>query len=62
MADPAGVLAERSWGVIRRIDGEAARLGPKWKGGDGRWIRDTLVWTIAPSLFRNERAEVDRLR
>ena len=27
-------------------------LGPKWKGGDGRWVRDMLFWTKAPALFR----------
>jgi hypothetical protein len=41
-------------GAIRTVDGEVSGLGPKWKRGYGRWVRDVLVWTKAPSLFRNE--------
>jgi hypothetical protein len=36
-------------------------LGPRWKRGYGRWVRDVLVWTKAPVLFRNELVAVDGL-
>jgi hypothetical protein len=38
-----------------------AGLGPKWKRGYDRWVRDVLVWTKAPLLFRNELIAVDGL-
>jgi hypothetical protein len=41
-------------GVIRVADGEVDGLRPKWSRGYGRWVRDILVWTKAPFLFRNE--------
>ena len=41
-------------GAIRVVDGEVPGLGAKWKHGYGHWIRDVLVWTKAPFLFRNE--------
>jgi hypothetical protein len=59
----ASVLAHRRWvnhqpgafrGSIRIADGEIDGLGPKWSRGYGRWVRDVLVWTKAPFLFRNE--------
>jgi hypothetical protein len=59
----ASVFLRRRWvmrqpgafrGAIRVADGEIEGLGPKWKAGYGRWIRDVLVWTKAPFLFRNE--------
>jgi hypothetical protein len=34
--------------------GEVDGLRPKWSRGYGRWVRDILVWTKAPFLFRNE--------
>ena len=36
-------------------------LSPKWKRGSGRWVRDVLVWSKAPLMFRNELIPVDRL-
>jgi len=39
-------------GAIRVVDGEVSGLGPKWKRGSGRWVRDVLVWTKAPALIR----------
>ena len=36
-------------------------LGPKWKRGYGRWVRDVLVWTKAPLMFQNELVAVDGL-
>jgi Protein of unknown function (DUF2550) len=59
----AVVLARRRWvshqpgafkGAIRVIDGEVPGFRTKWKRGYGRWVRDILVWTKAPFLFRNE--------
>ncbi len=34
--------------------GEVDGLRPKWNRGYGRWVRDVLVWTKGPFLFRNE--------
>ena len=64
------MLTRRRWvshqpdafkGAIRVVDGEVSGLGPKWKRGYGRWVRDVLVWTKAPFLFRNELVAVDGL-
>jgi hypothetical protein len=64
------VLTRRRWvshqpgafkGAIRVVEGEVSGLGGKWKRGDGRWVRDVLVWTKAPALFRNELVAVDGL-
>ena len=64
------VLTRRRWvshqpgafkGAIRVLEGEVSGLGPKWKRGYGRWVRDVLVWTKAPLLFRNELVAVDGL-
>jgi hypothetical protein len=48
-------------GVIRVADGEVDGLRAKWGRGYGRWVRDVLVWTKAPFLFRNELVPTDRL-
>jgi hypothetical protein len=62
------MLTRRRWvshqpgalkGAIRVVDGEVPGLGPKWKRGYGRWVRDVLVWTNAPALLRNELVAVD---
>jgi hypothetical protein len=59
----AVVLACKRWvsrqpgafqGAIRVIEGEVPGLKAKWKRGYGRWIRDILIWTNKPFLFRNE--------
>ena len=64
------LLARRRWvshrpgafkGAIRTVEGEVSGLGPKWKRGYGRWVRDVLVWTKAPFMFRNELVAVDGL-
>jgi hypothetical protein len=64
------MLTRRCWvshqpgafkGAIRVVDGEVSGLGSKWKRGYGRWVRDVLVWTKAPALFRNELVAVDGL-
>jgi hypothetical protein len=48
-------------GVIRVADGKVDGLGSKWGRGYGRWIREVLVWTKAPFLFRNELVATDKL-
>src|SRR5215211_3960105 len=64
------LLTRRRWvshqpgafkGAIRVVDGQVSGLGPRWKRGYGRWVRDVLVWTKAPALFRNELVAVDGL-
>jgi hypothetical protein len=64
------VLGRRRWlrrqpgefaGAIRVSSGEVDGLSAKWKHGSGRWVRDVLVWSKAPLMFRNELVPVDRL-
>ena len=64
------MLSRRRWvshqpgafkGAVRVVDGEISGLGPKWKRGYGRWVREVLVWDKAPLLFRNELVAVDGL-
>jgi hypothetical protein len=66
----AFVFGRRRWlkrqpgefaGAIRVSDGVIEGLGPKRKHGSGRWVRDVLVWSKAPLMFRNELIPVDRL-
>jgi hypothetical protein len=58
----AFVISRKRWvmrqpgafrGAIRVASGEIDGLAPKWVRGYGRWVRDVLVWTKAPFLFRN---------
>jgi Protein of unknown function (DUF2550) len=48
-------------GAIRVTGGKTDGLGAKWRGGYGRWVRDILVWTKRPFLFRNELVPGDLL-
>jgi hypothetical protein len=48
-------------GVIRVASGEVDGLHSKWGRGYGHWVRDVLVWTKGPFLFRNELVPTDRL-
>jgi hypothetical protein len=66
----AFVLGRKRWvkrqpgafrGVIRVASGEVDGLGSKWSRGYGRWVRDILVWTKGPFLFRNELVPADGL-
>jgi Protein of unknown function (DUF2550) len=66
----AAVLTRRRWishqpgafkGAIRVVHGEVPGLKAKWKRGYGRWVRDVLVWTKAPFLFRNELVAAEAL-
>src|SRR4051812_40628115 len=66
----AFVLSRKRWvthqpgsfrGVIRVSSGEVDGVRSKWGRGYGRWVRDVLVWTKAPFLFRNELVAADGL-
>ncbi|WP_328404134.1 hypothetical protein OHS70_34640 [Streptomyces sp. NBC_00390] len=48
-------------GAIRVESGAVDGLRPKWSRGYGRWVRDILVWTKAPFLFRNVLIPADAL-
>jgi hypothetical protein len=48
-------------GAVRVASGEVDGLRPKWSRGYGRWVRDVLVWTKGPFLFRNEIVAADGL-
>ena len=45
--------------AIRVTSGEVEGLRPKWNRGYGRWVRDILVWTKGPFLFRNDLVPAD---
>ena len=64
------VIGRRRWlkrqpgafaGALRVSSGEIDGLSARWKRGSGRWVRDVLVWSKAPLMFRNEAIAVDRL-
>ena len=66
----AGVLSRKRWitrrpgafrGAVRVVDGDVPGLSGKWTRGYCRWVRDILVWTKAPFLFRNELVVADSL-
>jgi hypothetical protein len=70
VAFAAVVITRKRWvkrqagafrGVIRVAIGEVDGLRGKWGRGYGHWVRDVLVWTKAPFLFRNELVPADRL-
>jgi hypothetical protein len=48
-------------GAIRVIEGDVPGLKAKWTRGYGRWVRDILVLTKAPFLFRKELVMADAL-
>jgi hypothetical protein len=63
LAFAALVLGRKRWlerrpgefaGAIRVTSGDIHGLGPKWKRGSSRWVRDVLVWSRAPLMLRNE--------
>jgi hypothetical protein len=47
------------YGTIRLADGELEEIAGKWRRGYGRWVRDVLVWTKGPFLYRNELLPAD---
>jgi hypothetical protein len=64
------VLTRRRWvnrqpgafkAAIRVTEGDVPGLKAKWKHGYGRWVRDILIWTKKPFLFRNELVLADAL-
>jgi hypothetical protein len=66
----AGVCTRKRWvrrrsgvfhGAIRVAAGELDGLGGRWRRGYGYWVRDVLVWTKAPFLFRNRLVPIDSL-
>jgi hypothetical protein len=70
VAVAAFVLGRKRWvkrqpgafrGAIRVASGDVDGLRLKWSRGYGRWVRDVLVWTKAPFLFRNELVPADGL-
>ena len=70
VAFAALVISRKRWvkrqpgafdGVIRVASGEVDGLGSRWDRGYGHWVRDVLVWTKSPFLFRNELVPTDRL-
>jgi hypothetical protein len=48
-------------GAIRLTSGDIDGLSPTWKRGSGRWVRDVLVWSKGPFMFRTAVLPVDRL-
>ena len=66
----AFVLTRKRWvkrqpgafrGAIRVTGGEVDGLSPKWGRGYGHWVREIVVWTKGPFLFRNELVPADGL-
>ena len=64
----AVVLGRRRWlkkqtgeffGAARVTRGEIHGLKPTWKRGSGRWVRDVLVWSKGPLLYRDYLVPVD---
>ena len=58
----AAVLGRRRWlkqqrgeffGALQVTRGEVHGLEPTWKRGSGRWVRDVLVWSKGPFLYRD---------
>jgi hypothetical protein len=48
-----------AWPTGRRCPRRVPGVGTRWMRGYGRWVREILVWTKAPLLFRNELVEAD---
>ena len=70
VAFAAVVISRKRWvkrrpgvfrGVVRVASGEVEGLRQKWVRGYGHWVRDVLVWTKGPFLFRNELVPTDWL-
>ena len=64
----AAVLGRRRWlkqqtgaflGAVRVTRGEVHGLTSTWKRGSGRWVRDVLVWSKSPFLYRDYLVPVD---
>lgn len=46
-------------GAIRLSTGEVDGVSAKWRRGSARWVRDVLVWSRAPLMFRSELIAID---
>jgi hypothetical protein len=64
----AAVLGRRRWlkqqtgeffGAVRVTRGDVHGLKPTWKRGSGRWVREVLVWSKGPFLYRDYLVPVD---
>jgi hypothetical protein len=64
----AVVVGRRRWlkkqageffGAVRVTQGDVHGLKSKWKRGSGRWVRDVLVWSKGPFLYRDYLVPVD---
>ena len=64
----AAVLGRRRWlkrqtgeffGAVRVTRGEVHGFKSIWKRGSGRWVRDVLVWSKGPLLYRDYLVPVD---
>jgi hypothetical protein len=62
------VLGRRRWlkqqvgeffGAVRVTHGEVHGLKSTWKRGSGRWVRDVLVWSKSPFLYRDYLVPID---
>lgn len=64
----AAVLGRRRWlkqqpgeflGAARVTRGDVHGLKWTWKRGSGRWVRDVLVWSKGPLLYRDYLVPMD---
>jgi len=46
-------------GKLRVAEGELEGLSREWTSGYGHWVRDVLVWDVAPLLVRTRLIPVD---
>jgi hypothetical protein len=46
-------------GKLRVVEGELEGLSREWTSGYGHWVRDVLVWDVAPLLVRTRLIPVD---
>jgi hypothetical protein len=46
-------------GKLRVVEGEVPGLSSSWNTGYGHWVRDVLVWDMAPFLWRTKVIPVD---
>ena len=46
-------------GKLRVVEGEVPGLTSRWRTGYGHWVRDVLVWDVAPFLWRTKAIPVD---
>jgi hypothetical protein len=62
------VLGRRRWlkqqtgeffGAVRVTRGDVHGLKSTWKRGSGRWVRDVLVWSKGPFLYRDYLVPID---